>query len=115
MPGKKDNKKIKFYPEDCNADDFKSLEAKKILYKLRRNHKPICFDGLANAIISQDDQELKYKILRFNVKKCTDPAKCAPLNEIDKFVNNLNVMQTGIFNRPMLDDVNSQKPFYKEH
>ena len=69
----------KFIPEDCHADDFMTTEAKNLLYKIRRNHKPICFDGLAKAIISQDDQELKYKTLRFNVRKCLDPVKCAPL------------------------------------
>ena len=30
-------------------------------------------------------------------------------------MNNLNVMQTGIFNRPTLGDVSEPIPFYKEH
>lgn len=115
---KKADKIITFYPENCHMDDFETLEAKKVLKKIERNSHPICFDGLGGAVIWQDDHEIEYKALRFNIEKCSNTTvkqECATTTEIDDFVNNLNIIQTGIFNKPTLGNVHDKLPYYKEH
>ena len=112
------DKIITFFPENCHMDDFETQEAKKVLEKIERNSHPICFDGLGSAVIWQDDHEMEYKALSFNIEKCsntTEKEECATTAEIDDFVNNLNIIQTGIFNKPTLGNVYDPLPYYKEH